>query len=229
MSSRVHFLACRCGPCQARTRQFTIVIKTSAGKRYELTEVEGWFYVGLLKRQLMYKIDPPPSVGRMMLIFENNTLDDLKSVSEYNICEGSELDLVLLAPLSIDGLDVVCRSVGDDEGFRVVVNTIAGKRYEIIDLYGTDTVGLINILLRYKIVPKPRVSMMRLSFGNIVLDGYKKLSEYDIRQGSELDLVLLSPPSERSRSPASRERSRRRERIYRVRGDLLGLDRCREI
>ena len=228
MSSR-HALACRCGPaCRARTRQFTIVIKTSAGKRYELTEVEGWFAVGLLKRQLMYKIDPPPSVGRMMLIFENNTLDDLKSVSEYNICEGSELDLVLLAPLSIGGLDVVCRSVGDDEGFRVVVNTIAGKRYEIIDLYGTDTVGLINILLRYKIVPKPRVSMMRLSFGNIVLDGYKKLSEYDIRQGSELDLVLLTPPS-RSRSRASRERSRRPEKIYRVRGDLLGLDRCREI
>ena len=130
---------------------------------------------------------------------------------------------MLLAPLSSEE-----PRVWDDEGFGLVVNTIAGKRYEVIDLNGTDTVGSINLLLRYKIVPKPRESMMRLSFGNIVLDGYKRLSEYSIRQGSELDLVLLTPPS-RSRSRASRERSRRRENIWRVRGALLRLDRCREV
>lgn len=214
---------------EGSAHQFRIVIKTIAGKRYEITELEGWFYVEVLKTILMYKIDPPPGVGRMRLMFENNMLDDLKRLSEYNICEGSELDLVLLAPLSSDVDDEGEEPrVWDDEGFRLVVNTIAGKRYEIIDLNGTDTVGLINLLLRYKIVPKPRESMMRLSFGNIVLDGYKRLSEYSIRQGSELDLVLLTPPS-RSRSRASRERSRRREEIYRVRGALLGLDRCREV
>ena len=130
---------------------------------------------------------------------------------------------MLLAPLSSEE-----PRVWDDEGFGLVVNTIAGKRYEVIDLNGTDTVGSINLLLRYKIVPKPRESMMRLSFGNIVLDGTKTLSEYSIRQGSELDLVLLTPPS-RSRSRASRERSRRRENIWRVRGALLRLDRCREV
>lgn len=208
---------------EGSAHQFRIVIKTIAGKRYEITEMEGWFYVEVLKTILMYKIDPPPGVGRMRLIFENNMLDDLKRLSEYNICEGSELDLVLLAPLSSEE-----PRVWDDEGFRLVVNTIAGKRYEIIDLNGTDRVGLINLLLRYKIVPKPRESMMRLSFGNIVLDGYKRLSEYGIRQGSELDLVLLTPPS-RSRSRASRERSRRREAIWRVRGELMRLDRCREV
>ena len=130
---------------------------------------------------------------------------------------------MLLAPLSSEE-----PRVWDDEGFGLVVNTIAGKRYEVIDLNGTDTVGSINLLLRYKIVPKPRESMMRLSFGNIVLDGTKTLSEYSIRQGSELDLVLLTPSS-RSRSRASRERSRRRENIWRVRGALLRLDRCREV
>jgi hypothetical protein len=214
---------------EGSAHQFRIVIKTIAGKRYEITELEGWFYVEVLKTILMYKIDPRPGVGRMRLMFENNMLDDLKRLSEYNICEGSELDLVLLAPLSSDVDDEGEEpKVWDDEGFRLVVNTITGKRYEIIDLNGTDTVGLINLLLRYKIVPKPRESMMRLSFGNIVLDGYKRLGEYGIRQGSELDLVLLTPPSNRSRS-ASRERSRRREEIYRVRGALLGLDRCREV
>ena len=116
----------------------------------------------------------------------------------------------------------------DDENFRVLVNTIAGKRYEIIELYGTDTVGCLKVLLRYTIVPKPRESMMRLSFGNIVLDGTKRLSEYSIRQGSELDLVLL-PPADGPRDRASRERSRRRESIWRVRGALLRLDRCREV
>ena len=212
---------------EGSAHQFRIVIKTIAGKRYEITELEGWFYVEVLKTILMYKIDPPPGVGRMRLIFENNMLNDLKRLSEYNICEGSEIDLVLLAPLSSEE-----PRAWDDEGFRLVVNTIAGKRYEIIDLYGTDRVGLINLLLRYKIVPKPRESMMRLSFGNIVLDGYKRLSEYSIRQGSELDLVLLTPPS-RSRSRASRERSRRREEIYRVREEIyreeIKLYRCREV
>lgn len=214
---------------EGSAHQFRIVIKTIAGKRYEITKLEGWFYVEVLKTILMYKIDPPPGVGRMRLMFENNMLDDLKRLSEYNICEGSELDLVLLAPLSSDMDDEGEEPrVWDDEGFRLVVNTIAGKRYEIIDLNDTDRVGLIKLLLRSKIVPKPRESMMRLSFGNIVLDGYKRLSEYSIRQGSELDLVLLTPPS-RNRSRASRERSRRREEIYRVRGALLGLDRCREV
>ena len=218
---------------EGSAHQFRIVIKTIAGKRYEITELEGWFYVEVLKTILMYKIDPPPGVGRMRLIFKNNMLDDLKRLSEYNICEGSEIDLVLLAPLSSEEPRVWDDEsekprVWDDEGFRLVVNSIAGKRFEIIDLNGTDTVGLINLLLRYKIVPKPRESMMRLSFGNIVLDGCKRLSEYGIRQGSELDLVLLTPPSSRSRS-ASRERSRRREEIWRVRGELLRLDRCREV
>ena len=162
--------------------------------------------------------------------FKNNVLDDLKRLSEYNICEGSELDLVLLAPLSTDVDDEGEEPLSpwDDEGFRLVVNTIAGKRYEIIDLDGTDTVGVIILLLRYKIVPKPRESMMRLSLGNIVLDRYKRLCEYGIRQGSELDLVLLTPPS-RSRSRASRERSRRRGRSWKVREGLLRLDRCREV
>ena len=91
MSSR-HWFGERSG------RQFRIVIKTIAGKRYEITEMEGWFHVEVLKNILMYMIIPTPGVGRMRLIFENNMLDDLKRLSEYNICEGSELDLVLLAP-----------------------------------------------------------------------------------------------------------------------------------
>ena len=35
---------------------------------------------------------------RMSLIFENNVLDDTKMLWECNIGEGSELDLVMLAP-----------------------------------------------------------------------------------------------------------------------------------
>ena len=116
--------------------------------------------------------------------------------------------------------------VWDDENFRVLVNTIAGKRYEIIELYGTDTVGCLKVLLRYTIVPKPRESMMRLSFGNIVLDNTKRLYEYSIRDGSELNLVLL-PPTDSLRSHASRSRSPKRS--WRVREFLMRLDRCREV
>jgi len=114
----------------------------------------------------------------------------------------------------------------NEGNFRVLVNTIAGKRYEITELDGTDTVGVLKILMRYKIVPKPRESMMRLSFGNILLDDTKRLCEYSIRDGSELNLVLL-PPTDGPRGHASRSRSRKRS--WRVREFLMRLDRCREV
>ena len=91
MSSR-HWFGERSG------RQFRIVVKTIAGKSYEITEMEGYYRVEILKTILMHRIIPTPDVGRMRLIFENNMLDDKKRLRECNICEGSELDLVLLAP-----------------------------------------------------------------------------------------------------------------------------------
>ena len=78
--------------------QFRIVVKTIAGKKYEITELESFFRVGVLKTILKNNIIPTPSTRRMTLIFENNILDDNKRLREYNICEGSELDMVLLAP-----------------------------------------------------------------------------------------------------------------------------------
>ena len=77
---------------------FRIVVKTIAGKKYEITELESFFRVGVLKTILKNNIIPTPSTRRMTLIFENNILDDNKRLRECNICEGSELDMVLLAP-----------------------------------------------------------------------------------------------------------------------------------
>jgi len=111
----------------------------------------------------------------------------------------------------------------DDVDFRLFVNTMAGKRYEISNLDGTDTVGCLKVLLRYTIVPKPRERLMRLSFGNIVLEDTKRLCEYSIYQGSELNLVML-PPTDGSRS-----RSRSPKPSWRVREFLMRLDRCREV
>ena len=83
---------------KSRYREFRIVVKTIAGKSYEITELEGYYRVGVLKIILRHRITPTPSMRRMSLIFENNMLDDSKRLREYNICEGSEIDLVLLAP-----------------------------------------------------------------------------------------------------------------------------------
>jgi hypothetical protein len=111
----------------------------------------------------------------------------------------------------------------DAHDFRLFVNTMDGKRYEISNLDGTDTVGCLKVLLRYTMVPKPRERLMRLSFGNIVLEDTKRLCEYSIYQGSELNLVML-PPTDGSRS-----RSRSPKRSWRVREFLMRLDRCREV
>ena len=112
--------------------------------------------------------------------------------------------------------------------FRIVVKTIAGKNYEITELEGYYRVEVLKTILRHRIIPTPSTRRMRLVFENNMLDDSKRLREYNICEGSELDLVLLAPPR-RSRSRASRERSRRRERIWSVRGALLRLDRCREV
>ena len=78
--------------------QFRIVVKTIAGKSYEITKLEGFYQVGYLKDILRNRIIPTPSTRRMSMIFENNMLDDRKRLREYNICEGSELEVVLLPP-----------------------------------------------------------------------------------------------------------------------------------
>jgi len=116
----------------------------------------------------------------------------------------------------------------DAHDFRLFVNTMAGKRYEISNLDGTDTVGCLKVLLRYTMVPKPRERLMRLNFGNIVLEDTKRLCEYSIYQGSELNLVML-PPCYPWCTDGSRSRSRSPKRSWRVRQFLMRLDRCREV
>ena len=74
------------------------VVKTIAGKSYEITKLEPFYQVGYLKDILRNTIIPTPSLRRMSMIFKNNMLDDKKMLWEYNIGDGSELDLVMLSP-----------------------------------------------------------------------------------------------------------------------------------
>ena len=93
MSSR-HWFGARSG------LQFRIVVNTIAGKSYEITKLEPFYQVGYLKDILRNRIIPTPSLRRMSMIFKNNMLDDTKMLWEYNLGEGSELDLVMLPPPS---------------------------------------------------------------------------------------------------------------------------------
>ena len=81
-----------------RSREFRIVVKTIAGKSYEITANDGRTRVGMLKSLLRQKFIPKPRCIDLSLIFENNVLDDDQVLWECNIGEGSELDLVMLAP-----------------------------------------------------------------------------------------------------------------------------------
>ena len=85
--------------------------------------------------------------------------------------------------------------------FRIVVNTIAGKSYEITANDGRTRVGMLKSLLRHKFIPKPRCIDLSLIFENNVLDDDQVLWECNIGEGSELDLVMRVPPrTSRSRS-----------------------------
>ena len=84
-------------PKEGESREFRIVVKTIAGKSYEITKLEPFYQVGYLKDILRNRIIPTPSLRRMSMIFKNNMLDDTKMLWEYELGEGSELDLVMLS------------------------------------------------------------------------------------------------------------------------------------
>ena len=124
----------------------------------------------------------------------------------------------------------VCGCVGKcSSEFRIVVNTIAGKSYEITKLEPFDQVGYLKHILRNRIIPTPSLRRMSMIFKNNMLDDKKMLWEYNIGDGSELDLVMLSPPP---RKGFILDRSRSRS-PFRFREESPGrvhmLEICREV
>ena len=77
---------------------FKVFVKTLAGKRYEIRELHINDTVAELKMILHSVITPTPSKRRMRLVLGETVLDDWRLLSHCNICEGSELDLVMLPP-----------------------------------------------------------------------------------------------------------------------------------
>ena len=65
-------------------------------------------------------------------------------------------------------------------------------------------------------------------FNNIVLDDSKMLWEYEIGEGSELDLVMLSPQP-RKGCRLDRSRSRSPEMLEMSPGRVRMLEMCREV
>ena len=110
--------------------------------------------------------------------------------------------------------------------FTVLVKTIAGRRYEITELHRRDAVMVLKLLLKNTLDPSPSIRHMRLVFGETVLDDDICLSEYNICEGSELDLILVSPPRSRGSRSRSRSRSRsasRSDTSSSLRSELLDL------
>ena len=124
----------------------------------------------------------------------------------------------------------VCGCVGKcSSEFRIVVNTIAGKSYEITKLEPFDQVGYLKHILRNRIIPTPSLRRMSMIFKNNMLDDKKMLWEYNIGDGSELDLVMLSPPPRKGFILArSRSRSPFRFREGSP-GRVCMLEMCREV
>ena len=123
----------------------------------------------------------------------------------------------------------VCGCVGKCSiEFRIVVNTIAGKSYEITKLEPFYQVGYLKDILRNRIIPTPSLRRMSMIFKNNVLDDTKMLWEYDLGEGSELDLVMLSPQP-RKGFILTRSRSRSLEMLERSPGRVHMLEICREV
>ena len=77
----------------------TIFVNTIDGKRYEMKLIHNLDEVGAFKVYLQNIITPTPSKKQLRLLFGETVLDDDDAtLNEYNICDGSELTVVLLPP-----------------------------------------------------------------------------------------------------------------------------------
>jgi len=145
-----------------------VYVKTSVGETFTL-EVEGTDTIGRVKVKIQDQLDA--TTKYMHLIFNGKQLEDGKKVADYNIQNGSTLNLIIIIPK-----------------MHIVIKTLMGKTITL-EVESSDTIDMVKAKIQeIEGIPTKRQKLV-FSGREIKING-RALADYNIQDGSIIYLVL---------------------------------------